>query len=242
MTDPVATNQRLLVTHAVLAGLTPLIPIPLIDDLLKTYFVRRLVRSLAAADRYTFSDDEIKLLADQREKGCIRGCLTTGFLLPFKLVFRKIFFFLEWKRAVDTVSQVYYHGYLVDCALSEGWCHPAGPRTPAEVRTAIDAVLDQLNTKLIERAVRGTFNQSKSGLKSAAGILERRLRRGPERTASLEQVAEVVEEVEEQEEREIEGITRQLQNAIGEIPSTHFKRLREDLANRLGVKPRELHE
>jgi hypothetical protein len=238
MSEPVNNNQKLIVSHAVLAGLTPLIPIPVIDDLLRTYFVRRLVRQLGAGNRYSLSEDDIKLLADEPESGCLAGCLTTAFILPFKLIFRKLFYFLEWKRAVDTVSRVYYHGYLVDCALSEGWCYPAGPRTPLEVRAAIDGALDQVNTKLLERTVQGIFNQSKSGLKSAASLLERSVRR-KQQTASIEAVGEVVEEVEEQEKREIEGITKQLQNAIARMPSGHFQRLREDLAARLGVQLRE---
>jgi hypothetical protein len=244
MSEPVNSNQKLIVSHAVLAGLTPLIPIPVIDDLLRTYFVRRLVRQLGAGNRYSLSDDDIKLLADEPESGCLRGCLTNAFILPFKLIFRKLFYFLEWKRAVDTVSRVYYHGYLVDCALSEGWCYPAGPRTPLEVRAAVDGVLNQVNTKLLERTVYGIFNQSKSGLKSAASILERSFRGRKERPASLEEVGEVVEEVVEevegQGERPIEGVTRQLQNAIAKMPSGHFQRLREDLAARLGVQLRKV--
>jgi hypothetical protein len=106
------------------------------------------------------------------------------------------------------------------------------------VRAAIDAVLDQVNTKLLERTVQGTFSQSKASLKSAAAILERSLRRKQQETASLEEVGEVVEEVEQQEEREIEGIAKQLQSAIGRMPSEHFQRLREDLATRLGVQLR----
>src|SRR5436305_880777 len=42
-------SQRGLIAHAVLAGLTPLIPVPVVDDLAKNYFRRRLVRRLAEA-------------------------------------------------------------------------------------------------------------------------------------------------------------------------------------------------
>ena len=49
-------QQRGLVTYSVLAGLTPLIPVPFVDDLVKNYFRRRLLRSLAAeAGRALFS-------------------------------------------------------------------------------------------------------------------------------------------------------------------------------------------
>ena len=233
-----ANNQRLIVSHSVLAGLTALIPIPIVDDLAKVYFVRRLVRKLAAVHGRAVSADQIKVLADERDKGCLRGCAIATLLLPFKLIFRKVFFFLEWKRAVDTASYVYYLGYLVDCSFAEGWCVPAGPRSILEVREAIDAVLGRLNTSLINRAIRGRFNQSKSTLKSAAAILARGLRRTP-RTASAEQVAEAVEAIEEREAKELEGITERLQGAIENIPAGHFQRLREDLAAQLGIPARE---
>lgn len=238
MSDRVGNNQRLIVSHSVLAGLTPLIPIPIVDDLARVYFVRRLVRKLAAANGYKVSEEEIKILADERDSGCLRGCAIATLLLPFKLIFRKVFFFLEWKRAIDTASHVYYQGYLVDCSLMEGWCVPVGHRSFLEVRAAIDSVLGRLNTSVIERAIRGTFSQSKSGLKSAAAILARGLRRTP-RTASPEQVGQAVEAVEEREAREIEGITEKLQGAIGAIPSGHFRRLRDDLASQLGAQARE---
>ena len=225
-------------SHSVLAGLTPLIPIPIIDDLARVYFVRRLVRKLTAAHGCEVIDEGIKILADERNGGCLRGCAMATLLLPFKLIFRKVFFFLEWKRAVDTASHVYYQGYLLDCSLAEGWCAPAGHRSFPEVREAIDAVLGRLNTSLIDRAIRGTFSQSKSTLKSAAAMLARGLRRTP-RTASPEQVGEAVESVEEREGKEIEGIIDRLQGAIGRIPAGHFQRLREDLAMQLGVRARE---
>ena len=236
-----AKNETVILAHAVLTGLTPLIPIPLVDDLVKAHFLRRMVRKLANASNYDFDTNTIKLLADEQETGCLRGCLGTALLLPFKLIFRKVFFFLEWKRAIDTVSRTYYHGYLIDLALAESWCAPFGPRSPQEVRTAIDSVLKRLNTSLFERAVRGTFNQSKAGLRSAAGLLERNLPfRG--RAASEEQVARAVEAVEEREEREIQGIVGRLQAAIQSIPADHFEGLRRELAKELLMEIPNTHE
>ena len=241
MNDRAGSNQRLIVSHSVLAGLTPLIPLPIVDDLARVYFVRRLVRKLAAANGYKIGEVDVKILADEPGSGCLQGCAIATLLLPFKLIFRKVFFFLEWKRAVDTASHVYYQGYLVDCSLGEGWCAPVGQRSFFEVRAAIDTVLGRLNTSLIERAIRGTFYQSKSTLKSAAAILARGLRRTP-RTASPEEVGEAVEVVAEQEGKEIAGITERLLGAISAIPSGHFRRLRNDLAAQLGTTTRTLEE
>src|ERR1044072_8622208 len=70
--------QHVLVTHAVLTGLTPLIPVPLVDDLVKNYFRKRLVRRLAAAAGRTLSEEELNALASESEGGCLRGCVMTA--------------------------------------------------------------------------------------------------------------------------------------------------------------------
>src|SRR5687767_7690519 len=123
-------SQRQIILHSVLAGLTPLIPIPLLDDLVKSYFKRRMVRKLAATHTQFLNHTDLATLADDPDTGCLLGCLTTAIVYPLKAVFRKIFFFLEWKRAVDVVSHTYYQGYLLEFALGEKWIAPAGPRHP----------------------------------------------------------------------------------------------------------------
>src|SRR5215216_4644709 len=82
-------QQHVLLTHAVLTGLTPLIPVPLVDDLVKSYFRKRLVRSLAAGAGRALSEDELDALASEGEGGCISGCATTVLVYPLKAVFRK---------------------------------------------------------------------------------------------------------------------------------------------------------
>ncbi len=75
-------NQRSLITHAVLVGLTPLIPVPVLDDLVKSYFRKRLVRSLAASNGRSLSDAELNALVSEKEGGCLRGCLLTALVYP----------------------------------------------------------------------------------------------------------------------------------------------------------------
>lgn len=228
------TSQRQIILHSVLAGLTPLIPIPFVDDLVKAYFKRRMVRKLAATHAQSLNNTDLATLADDPDTGCLLGCMTTVIVYPLKAIFRKIFFFLEWKRAVDVVSHTYYQGYLIEAALEEKWLAPVGMRRAEEVRAAIDSVLLQLNTSLIERAVKGIFNQSKTALKGAARLLQNSLQ-SFRRKPSEEQVAQAVEALEEQEERELEGVVGQLQHAINQIPLEHFEQLKEQLANALGV-------
>ncbi|MEW6731700.1 MAG: hypothetical protein AB1489_10265 [Acidobacteriota bacterium] len=223
-------NQRLILTHAVLIGLTPLIPLPLLDDLTKTYLQRRLARKLLAAHGEQLSVQEIQALADDPNGGCLSGCLSMILLYPIKKIFRKIFFFLEWKRAIDLVSRAYHHGYLLDYALQQGW-RPPTPSAP-QLRVAIDDVCREVGTSPIEHAVRATFNQSKEALKNAATLLARSLQ-GIRKRPAAEEVAAAVEAVEEQEERQIEGVTARLQKNFEKIPAEHFQRLCARLAARL---------
>jgi hypothetical protein len=225
MAERSGANQRQIILHAVLAGLTPLIPVPLLDDVVKGYFQRRLVRKLAAAHRRHLSDAEVEALADDKASGCLSGCLLTVLVLPLKAIFRKIFFFLEWKRAVDIVSHNYYHGFLIDHALARNYLTE---RRASDIRSAIDYVLGQLNTSLIERSVKGVFNQSQSVLRNAARLLRNSLRQLTRRSSQTE-VARVIEAVQPEEEAEVAGLVGQLENSINQLPAEHFEKLRSQL-------------
>ena len=236
---PEGVSRKLLTTHAVLVGLTPLIPVPFVDDMVKSHLLRRMAGELAAARGRQLSPEEVGALTTERGGGCLGGCLGQALLYPLKKIFRKVFYFLEWKRAADLTSRAYHHGYLIDYALAP---RADGPRlierkSAAEVGAAIDAVCRESPVKPLESAVGAAFRGSKNVLTGAAAILERALRRRGAPRPDPRQVAEAVESVEEQEERQIEGVTRGLQGAIANIPEEHFRLLRARLDARLGVAP-----
>ncbi|HEU4389642.1 MAG TPA: hypothetical protein VFV34_17690 [Blastocatellia bacterium] len=227
-------NTKQIATYSILIGVTPLIPVPLVDDIARTYLQRRLVRRLIASAGFQLDEQSVQTLADDRGDGCLWGCvvsITSGLI---KRLFRKVFFFLEWKRSIDLVSRSYHHGYLLDVVFSRGWCAPAGPRTPIEVRTAIDEVCRTAPVKPLEHAVKVTFEQSKSLLKRAAGSIGRGARRTIHRSTRAE-LEMALENAEQQKEREIEPVATRLQQAIAAIPEEHFRRLREELSLRLGI-------
>lgn len=233
LSTPAKINSTI-ATHAVLAGMTPLIPVPVVDDLAKAYFRRRLVRSLAAARGRSLSHADVEALAAEHESGCLSGCVGTLVLYPLKKVFRKIFFFLEWKRAVDLTSRTYHFGYLVDHVFAARLDETSG-RSAAEVGAAIDAVCREAPIKPLEAAVGATFRQSRSVLSAGANLLERSLRRVVGRKKA-EQVERAVESVEAEEERQIKPVVTRLQHSVEAIPDEHFRRLREQLAARLAAK------
>lgn len=222
-----STTQRRILSHSVLSALALLIPAPFVDDMVVDYFRRRLVRRLAEERGLPLAEEDVRTLADDESKGCLPGCLGAVVLYPIKKILRQVFFFLEWKRATDLVSTVYHRGVLLDHAMETG---RLGPKSPAEVRAAIDAVLAETPVGPVEVAVRGAFNQSKSVLKGGVAILQRAVGRGKQ----PEQVVGAVEAVRDEEERQISGVVDLLQAKIATVPDEHFTRMRERLRARLG--------
>lgn len=154
-------NQVTILTHAVLIGLTPLIPIPVLDDLVKSYFYRNLVKSLASAYGAALSDKEISALAEERGTGCLNGCLFWLIEFGVKRLVRKILFVLEWRRAIDLVTHTYYYGRLLDHAFANGLYTAGDPERAAQLRSAIEQARRGANTNLVKKVVQSTFNQSR---------------------------------------------------------------------------------
>jgi hypothetical protein len=219
-------RQRGLVTHAVLVGLTPLIPVPLLDDLVKNYFRRRMVRGLAASAGRSLNEKELGALASEKERGCLAGCLYAVVVYPLKAIFRKVFYFLEIKRAVDLTSRTYHYGYLVAYALQPraGGAAALDLYGAQAVNEAAQAACLEAPIKPVEAAIGGTFRKSRNVLRGAAALLGGSLRRVTGR-ARAERVAEAIEEVEPEEQRELEPVVTRLQRSIAAVPEEHFRDL-----------------
>jgi len=234
MADPVTQegDPRTLLTYAVLTGLTPLIPVPLVDDLVRAYFRRRLVRSLAASRGRPLSQDAVEALTSDPPGCLLGGCLGQALLYPLRKLFAKIFFFLEWKRALDLTSQTYHYGYLVDCALAEGYLDPASGRSVESVRQAMDEVCREAPIQPVESAVTAAFRQSRSALLTAAGRFARTFRQAGGRPDPA-RVEAAIGAAEEQEKQEVAGVIEALHKRLQAVPQEHFRRLREQLRARL---------
>jgi hypothetical protein len=226
------TKQTTILTYSVLVGLSPLVPVPFVDDWLVNYFRRRLVRSLASTHGQQFSDKSVSLLADESGgKGCLFGCLSMVILYPLKKIFRKVFYFLEWKRAVDLTSHTYHFGYLLNFALREGFLK-SDTNNLADVRTILDDVCNDTPIKPVESVVAGTFRQTKSLIFSGVEILEKAFRNLKDKP-TRDDVSVAVESIVEEEKEKLEGITNKLGGGIAGIPEEHFKAMREKFTVRM---------
>lgn len=226
--------KKLVAAHSVLVGITPIIPIPLLDDLVKTYFQRRMVRKIAAEYGVSLDNKAVPILADDASNGCIKGCLSMIFIYPFKKIFRKIFFFLEWKRAISTVSSSYHQGILLSMAFEDQVYANTANIDAQKVREAMDATCKEVGVDPINRAVRYTFEQSKDNLKKLARLLQRNL---PKFSGQPdEEEINVTKELLEKEE-EASGISTQLDQVIHQIPPSYFENLRAKFKQHLTKTP-----
>jgi hypothetical protein len=152
-----STNHPIILTHAVLVGLTPLIPLPVVDDWVKGIFLRSMVRQLAAARGVSPTPAQVDaLIQEDFWDSCIEGCFGT-LLYLLREVLSKIFFFVEWRRAINLVGYVYYTGFLIDAALQDGYplARPDGSTEPAaSLREAVRRARYQANLRLFQHLVR----------------------------------------------------------------------------------------
>ena len=230
MATPDKPGRRIARTYAVLVGLTPLIPVPFVDDIARGYFRRRLVRALAASRGETLAEADVRTLADPVGGGCLAGCLLAPLVYILKKLFRKIFFFLEWKRAIDVAAEAYHFGSLLDHALERRWLavHEA-----SRLRAAIDAVLARRGTSPIDRAVREAFGRSKGAIVGAARGARNAVR-GLTRRAPPEQVERALQSVERQESERVDGVAGALEAALADVPPGYLEELGRLLAQELG--------
>ncbi|RKH42733.1 hypothetical protein [Corallococcus sicarius] len=153
--------------HAVAAGLTPLIPVPFLDD-----YALRQVREQAVRDQLKEKglkapDTAVAVLAGSHEARSLGGRLVSYLkavaLFPVRKVFRKVFFVLWVKDCVDLTSATLHHGYLLHHALERGDLDDASLQgdAPRKVQDAIIAACKEVDPRPINQALRRIFRSSR---------------------------------------------------------------------------------
>jgi len=222
------SNSRTILTHAVLIGLSPLIPIPFIDDLVQDDLERRLVRALADAHGLYLSQDDVEVLSDEPRTPWLERGAKNLVLYPVKKIFRKTFFLLGIKGMIDLAARSWHKGFLFDHAFAQRYCAPAGPHNPVAVRAAIEAVCREIPTTPVEPALRLAFEQSTVGLKRVFDHLTTALRRGPA-IHSPQEADPALDDVTQGERWELDAIVARITRALSVVPDEHFARLRTAL-------------
>jgi hypothetical protein len=149
-TDGFASRTFLL--FAATVALCSLIPLPFVDRLVANFVRRKMATALASRHGHTLEGDAAAVLMDAPGGGCL-GCVWSIVLWPFKKLLKYVLFFLEAKEIGDDLSDAYHRALLLDDAFRSGWL----PGDAASVRRAMDGALARVETRPIERAVRGPF-------------------------------------------------------------------------------------
>jgi len=225
--------QRVLLTHAVLVGLTPLIPIPFLDDVVKNAVERRLVKTIAKAHGRELEKKELKALTEEPSGNLLLAIGKGIALFPFKLIFKTVFLVLEVKAASDEASACYHRGLLFDLVLRSNALAPHGPRSPAEVRSAVHEVASGTEVSPLGRAVHGAFEGSRDALTAVGRALLARIGKGGK--ASRAAVETAVAETTDANDDALDGILSRMAAAVAEVPDAHFALLEKQLEERLGV-------
>lgn len=109
---------------ATLAGLSVLIPIPLVDMAFEAYFRRRMVQTIAKRSGQPLAPAVRRLLQQEAGGNVWRGCL----LWPIRLVgeflvrlSRKILYFLTIKKAIDALNYYWQRAFLLNYMAQQGY-------------------------------------------------------------------------------------------------------------------------
>ncbi|HUG55009.1 MAG TPA: hypothetical protein VMR21_15465, partial [Vicinamibacteria bacterium] len=164
-------------------------------------------------------------------RGCLLGCPVAVFVYPLKKLFRKIFYFLEVKRAVDLASTSWHFGWLLQGLLREGWSVPSEAAGAAALRAGLMESLREVGVTPRERAFRGVLRGSTGVMRAVAERLGRVVGRSG-RTPEGAEAA--VASMEAEESDSIGGLADELLRALDAVPQEHFDRLRQAARRRLG--------
>jgi hypothetical protein len=151
---------------ATCAGLTPLVPLPLVDVALEMIFRRRLPASICKARGVTPAPGALQSLGRGRPLLDARGCLLLPLVLGLyllKRLWRKLLYFLTLRETADTLSAYWHRAYLVDHLARHGHLSPVRFQ-PATVRV-FEAVLAETRTGALTQVAMQTARGTRHALR-----------------------------------------------------------------------------
>jgi uncharacterized protein (DUF697 family) len=173
-------SARIVATHAALAGLCPLIPVPFVDDLAIRRIVRHMYTALFAAHGYTMPKTGAEILRASPSNRLRDAALAVA-LFPVKKVVRKLVYVLAVKDCAEVTSATYHDGWLLARVLEDARRagHGPSPEDPAFLRRVREATLktyEDVDPAPLRRALVGSFLGTKVGVRHGLRSLRRLLR------------------------------------------------------------------
>lgn len=145
---------------ATFAGLSVLIPVPLVDLFFEWLFKRRMPKSIARRNGRDIPFVAIREL-NRGRYGCWPGCLVWPILLALeflKRLYRTVLYFLTIKVATDQLSYYWHRAFLIDYMIQRGDLDDlASAQMAAE---ALHDVLNSINTSPLLSLARQVINSA----------------------------------------------------------------------------------
>jgi hypothetical protein len=156
--------------HAVVSGLTPLIPVPFLDEYALRRVREQMVRAILRERALSASDRTVAVLAGlyPRAGSRLQQFASKAALFSLRLAWRKAYRRLAtalWvKDCVDMASLSLHHGYLLQYALERGDLDARNLTTEdaaRRVHSAIDAACKELDARPVNQILRRLFDGSR---------------------------------------------------------------------------------
>ena len=150
-----------IIFSTLLVGLSPLIPIPVVDDLVTAALCRWRVKYLAAQYGLTLTKEEIKTLADLQQTGCLGGAIQRTLGYAVRAFLQNMLFWLEAGRVANLLAQSYYDGVLLDYAFAEGLYRPGNPAEAKRLRSNIIKVRMGANFRQLSHLLKSSSSHTR---------------------------------------------------------------------------------
>lgn len=226
---------RAVVWDSLLGGLCPLLPIPIVDDLVLARMRRRMVEHLVGRWQVALTPAQLALLSGGGRKRSFGRFALKAAIYPFKEMLRKVLYFLAIKDAVDTFSMLFHQGYLVHAALAHGGLGRGGAVDDARVASttaAVHGTLGAIDTRPLRRLLIGILRNSRDLVRGTVRWLGARLGRRRDAAPDMTAIADEGASRPELGSPDAEQLLDRLLRALwGE--RSYLERLDADLARRL---------
>ncbi|MDX1663085.1 MAG: hypothetical protein R3272_04780 [Candidatus Promineifilaceae bacterium] len=173
MEQPQTSFEWGVYADATFAGLSVLIPIPLLDLLFERWFRQRMPRSIADERGRRLPPEVLDIL--NRGEGCsTASCLTLPIWLLFQLLkrlSRKILYFFTIKEAGDTLSHYWHRAFLINYMLDLG--HLADAAEAHRAQAALEQTLDEIETSPLNQLAREVIRQTGRTLRTLLRVARR---------------------------------------------------------------------
>jgi hypothetical protein len=133
-------------SDATFAGLSILIPIPLLDVAFEQLFRRRMPRIIARQNGLKLPP-RIQMELNRGRFSCLQSCLMAPILLTFlllKRIFKTVLYFLTIKESSDLLSLYWHRAFLLDYMCKAGYLRDE--ETAMLAAEALREILDNITT------------------------------------------------------------------------------------------------